>query len=98
MLQSEYNAQQEVSVSRIQLRVQESLREQIEEQAAHIGLTLSEYVLGAITDRLQRDREASSRVELSSRSRDWFFEVLDNTEALPEDWAKAAKTAAQIDG
>lgn len=85
-------------MSRIQLRVQDSLRAQLEEQASHIGLTLSEYVLGAITDRLQRDREASSRLELSSQSRDWFFELLDNTDALPEGWSKAAKAAAQIDG
>ena len=84
-------------MSRVQLRVQDALREQIEEQASRQGLTLSEYVVGAITQRLRRDAEAAALIELAAESRGWFFEVLDDRSALPAEWATAAKTARQID-
>ncbi|MBT3223835.1 MAG: DUF1778 domain-containing protein [Proteobacteria bacterium] len=83
---------------RVQLRVQDNLREQIEEQAARLGLTLSEYVIGAIADRLQRDAEAASKIKLVAESRDWFFDVLEQNSALPDSWNRAAKNAADIDG
>lgn len=85
-------------MSRVQLRVQDSLRERIEDQAANLGLTLSEYVVGAIAQRLQRDADAASRIELAASERDWFFQVLDDRSALPERWTRAAKLAGTIDG
>jgi uncharacterized protein (DUF1778 family) len=84
-------------MSRVQLRVQDSLREQVEEQAARTGLTLTEYVIGAISERLKRDQEAANRIELAAKDRNWFFDVLDDRSALPDRWERAATAAANID-
>ena len=85
-------------MSRVQLRVQESLRERLEEQAARSGVTLTEYVIGAITERLRRDQEAANRIELAASDRNWFFDVLDDRSPLPDRWERAATASAKIDG
>jgi uncharacterized protein (DUF1778 family) len=85
-------------MSRVQLRVQDTLRDQIEEQATKSGLTLSEYVIGAISERLRRDQAAASRVELAAKDRNWFFELLDDRSPLPDPWDRAAAVAADIEG
>lgn len=84
-------------MARLQLRVQDGLRERIEEQATRQGLTLTEYVLTAIVAQLQRDQQAADRIELAAADRAWFFALLDDQEPLPDAWEQAALLAADID-
>lgn len=84
-------------MSRVQLRVQEALRERIEEQASRLGLTLTEYVIGAIADRLDRDAQAATRLEWAADQRELFFELLDDRSELPQPWQQAALLAADIE-
>ena len=83
-------------MSRIQLRVQDTLREQIEEQADRLGISLTDYVVSAISERLQRDINAATQIELLAKDREWFFSVLDDRSELPKRWDRAAANAKAI--
>ena len=41
--------------------------------------------------------EISEKIKLTEESRDWFFEILEDTSALPNRWKKAAKVARDIE-
>jgi uncharacterized protein (DUF1778 family) len=82
---------------RLQLRVQEEFRRRIEEQASHQGLTLTDYVVAAVAEKLARDAEKANTIRLSEESRAWFFDVLSDTSPLPEAWVEARALAHDIE-
>jgi len=85
-------------MTRLQLRVQDEFRTRIEEQANRQGLTLTDYVVAAVAEKLARDAETANTIRLSEESRAWFFDVLSDTSPLPEAWAEARNLAKDIDG
>ena len=95
VLLSEYK---ECTMTRLQLRIREEFRNRIEDQATRTGVTLSDYVVAAVAEKLERDAETANRIQLSEESRAWFFEVLEDTSPLPEAWAEAKKLAEEIKG
>ena len=85
-------------MSRLQIRIQDTLRKGMEEQAAKLGLSISEYVIGAIVERLRRDTAAASRIVLSNKDRELFFKLLDDTSPLPDSWNRAKELAGDVEG
>ena len=84
-------------MSRLQIRVEPNLRERITAHATNQGLNLSEYVVAAISEKLDRDVDRANQIGLSQESRDWFFNVLDDTSPLPEAWNVARESAKAIE-
>ncbi|NCG19481.1 MAG: DUF1778 domain-containing protein [Rhodobacterales bacterium] len=85
-------------MTRLQLRIRDEFRNRIEDQATRTGVTLSDYVVAAVAEKLERDAEAANRIQLSEESRAWFFEVLEDTSPLPDAWAEAKNLAEEIEG
>ena len=85
-------------MSRLQLRIKEDFRSRIEDQADRQGVSLTDYVVAALVEKLARDAESANRIALSQASRAWFFTVLEDTTPLPEDWVEAQRLAESIEG
>lgn len=85
-------------MARLQVRLQDTLRERIEDQAGRLGVTVTEYVVTALLDRLQRDDAQANHILLAADARAWFFDVLEDRDPLPDTWEAAALLAADIEG
>lgn len=85
-------------MTRLQLRIKDEFRSRIEDQASRQGVTLTDYVVAALVEKLARDAESANRIRLSEESRAWFFEVLDDTSPLPAEWLDAQQMAKDIEG
>ena len=60
------------------------------------GLSITEYVLAVVSEKVDEDLESQSEVFLSQKDRKAFFEMLEEREALPEAWKRAKKSAEEM--
>ncbi len=84
--------------ARIQLRLQESLKRRIEAVALAKGLSLTDYALGVLAEKVNEDFERQTTVHLARSDRETFFRVLDDERPLGDAWERSAHQASQIDG
>lgn len=87
---------QEVKRARIQFRVRKELKDRIESVAATRGLSITEYVLAVVSEKVDEDLASQSEVFLSQKDRKAFFEMLEERKALPEAWERAKKRAEEM--
>jgi uncharacterized protein (DUF1778 family) len=62
----------------------------IEQAAAHLGQTVSEFAVGALVRSAHEVIEQHERTVLTNRDRDTFLEILNNLNAEPNEALQAA--------
>lgn len=78
------------SEARINFRLPADLKQQIEQAAAHLGQSVSEFAASNLAQAAQETIREQSVTQLTNRDRDLFFALLDDVEAQPNDALKAA--------
>ncbi len=84
--------------ARIQLRLQESLKKRIEAVARAKGLSVTDYALGVLAEKVNEDFERQTTIHLARSDREAFFSVLDDEQPLGDAWERSTHQASQIDG
>jgi uncharacterized protein (DUF1778 family) len=84
--------------ARLQLRIHETLRNRIETEAGRKGLSLTDYAVAAIAEKLDRDEETATRITIAREHQAAFFQMLDDRSPLSDEWDEARKLAADIAG
>jgi uncharacterized protein (DUF1778 family) len=69
--------------SRLNLRLPAELKEVIEEAAASLGQSASEFAVGALVRQAREVLQRQSVTVLSNRDRDRFMALLDDADAQP---------------
>ncbi len=78
------------SDARINVRLASELKQTIEEAAAALGQTVSEFTISTVVQEARQVLEAAQVTKLSKRDRDQFLTALDDTNASPNAALKAA--------
>jgi len=81
--------------ARINVRLPNELKQTIEEAAAALGQTVSEFTVSTVVQEARNVLEAAQVTKLSRRDRDRFLAALDDVDATPN---AALKAAARRDG
>ena len=81
---------QTISESRINFRVAANLKLLIEQAAAEMGQSVSDFAISTLVQSAQSILEQSAATELSRRDRDQFIALLDDEDAKPNAALKAA--------
>ena len=76
--------------ARINVRLSSDLKQTIEEAAAALGQTISEFTISTVIREARRVLQDDRITQLSNRDRDRFLEALDAPDAKPNDALKAA--------
>lgn len=80
------------SDARINVRLPSDLKQTIEEAAAALGQTVSEFTVSTVVQEARQVLEAAQVTKLSQRDRDQFLAALADADAKPN---AALKTAAR---
>lgn len=78
------------SDARINVRLPSQLKQTIEEAAAILGQTVSEFTIATVIREARHVLEEAEVTRLSKRDRDRFLKALDDVEAKPNAALKAA--------
>ena len=78
--------------ARLNFRLASELKEVIEQAAAHLGQTVSDFAISTLVQNARSVIEEHDRSELTSRDRDIFVALLDDPKAKPN---KALAAAAR---
>jgi len=85
--------------ARLSIRVPMRVKQTIEEAAAELGQSVSDYVSGALTETARRFIHQRDATMLSNRDRDLFLASLDDDTAAPKKaLTKAAKNYRKLVG
>jgi uncharacterized protein (DUF1778 family) len=76
--------------ARINVRLSPDLKQTIEEAAAALGQTISEFTISTVIREARQVLQDAQLTQLSNRDRDLFLEALDASDARPNDALKAA--------
>ncbi len=76
--------------ARINVRLSRDLKQTIEEAAAALGQTISEFTISTVIREARQVLQGAHITQLSNRDRDLFLEALDASDAKPNDALKAA--------
>lgn len=76
--------------ARLNVRLPSSLKQTIEEAAAALGQTVSEFTVSTVVQQARQVLAAAQVTRLSQRDRDRFLAALDDTDAAPNAALKAA--------
>ncbi len=76
--------------ARINVRLPNELKQTIEEAAAALGQTVSEFTVSTVVQEARQVLEAAQVTKLTQRDRDRFLAALDDTNATPNAALKAA--------
>jgi uncharacterized protein (DUF1778 family) len=76
--------------ARINVRLPSELKQTIEEAAAVLGQTVSEFTISTVVQEARQVLEAAQVTRLSLRDRDRFLAALDDVDATPNAALKAA--------
>ena len=69
--------------ARLNFRLSSELKGIIEEAAAHMGQTVSDFAVSTLVQNARRVIEEHDRTELTNRDRDVFVNLLDDKKARP---------------
>ena len=69
--------------ARLNFRLPSELKQIIEQAAAHMGQTVSDYAVSTLVDNSRKVIEEHDRTELTQRDRDLFVKMLDDKSAKP---------------
>lgn len=69
--------------ARLNFRLSLELKQIIEQAAAHMGQTVSDFAVSTLVQNARRVIEEHDRTELTRRDRDVFVSLLDDTTAKP---------------
>ncbi|MEQ9408763.1 MAG: DUF1778 domain-containing protein [Fuerstiella sp.] len=78
------------SDARINVRLPSELKQTIEEAAAALGQTVSEFIVSTVVQEARQVLEAAQVTKLSLRDRDRFLTALNDADAKPNAALKAA--------
>ncbi len=78
--------------ARLNFRLASELKEVIEQAAAHLGQTVSDFAISTLVQNARSVIEEHDRTELTGRDRDIFVALLDDPKAKPN---KALAAAAR---
>ena len=76
--------------ARINVRLSNDLKQTIEEAAAALGQTVSEFTISTVIREARQVLQDAQITQLSNRDRDVFLKALDASNAKPNDVLKAA--------
>lgn len=76
--------------ARLNFRLPQELKQVIEQAAAHMGQTISDYAVSTLVDNSRKVIEQHDRTELTRRDRDLFVKLLDDETAKPNTALAAA--------
>ena len=76
--------------ARINVRLSSDLKKTIEEAAAALGQTVSDFTISTVVREAREVIQQAQFTRLSNRDRDTFLAALDNSDAKPNDALKAA--------
>ncbi|MEX0587037.1 MAG: DUF1778 domain-containing protein [Pirellulales bacterium] len=76
--------------ARINVRLSSELKQTIEEAAAALGQTVSEFTISKVVSEARQVVHEAQITRLSNRDRDAFLAALNATDSLPNDALKAA--------
>ena len=71
------------SDARLNFRLSSELKQIIEQAAAHMGQTVSDFAVSTLVQNARQVIEEHDRTELSQRDRDVFIGMLDDSKAKP---------------
>ena len=83
--------------ARLQLRLQESLKQRIESVARAKGLTATDYALAVLAEKANEDFERQTSIVIGPEDREAFFALLDDERPLGAAWRRAADQAKKLD-
>ena len=69
--------------ARLNFRLSSELKKLIEQAAAHMGQTVSDFAVSTLVQNARRVIEEQERTDLTRRDRDVFVKLLDDTKARP---------------
>ena len=69
--------------ARLNFRLSAELKQIIEQAAAHMGQTVSDFAVSTLVQNARRVMEEHDRTELSRRDRDVFVNLLEDSKARP---------------
>lgn len=78
------------SDARINVRLPSELKQTIEDAAAALGQTVSEFAVSTVVREARQVLQEAQVTRLSNRDRDRFLEALDAVDAKPNEALKAA--------
>ncbi len=78
------------SESRINVRLSRELKQTIEEAAAALGQTISEFTISTVIREARQVLQDSQITRLTNRDRDAFLAALESIDAKPNDAMKSA--------
>lgn len=76
--------------ARINVRISSELKQTIEEAAAAVGQSVSEFAISTVVREARQILQEAQLTRLSNRDRDRFLEALDAADAKPNAALKAA--------
>ncbi len=76
--------------SRLNFRLASELKETIEQAAAELGQTVSEFAVSTLVREARQVIEQGRQTRLSNRDRDLFIKALEDADAKPNEPLKAA--------
>ena len=76
--------------ARLNFRLPSELKQTIEEAAAYLGQSVSDFAVSTLVDRAQRVIQEHNVTRLSNRDRDIFLAMLNDEDAEPNQALKAA--------
>lgn len=76
--------------ARLNFRLPAELKQTIEEAAAYLGQSVSDFAVSTLVDRAQHIIQAHHVTRLSNRDRDIFLAILHDENAEPNEALKAA--------
>ncbi|MGH9172717.1 MAG: DUF1778 domain-containing protein [Vicinamibacterales bacterium] len=76
--------------ARLNFRLAGELKQSIEQAAAELGQTVSEFAVSTLVREARDVIEQSRQTRLSNRDRDLFIKLLDEADARPNEALKAA--------
>jgi len=76
--------------ARLNFRLPSDLKETIEQAAAHLGQTVSDFAISTLVQTARQVIREHDVTRLSNRDRDRFLALLDDAEVEPNDALKAA--------
>jgi uncharacterized protein (DUF1778 family) len=76
--------------ARLNFRLPSELKQVIEQAAAHLGQTVSDFAISTLVQSARRVIEEHDRTHLSQQDRDIFVALLDDSEARPNTALSAA--------
>ncbi len=76
--------------ARINVRLSSELKQTIEDAAAALGQTVSEFAVSTVVREARQVLQAAQTTKLSNRDRDRFLKALDSADSRPNAALKAA--------